>query len=171
MATKGKPPTQAPSQAKGKAKPAPQITPGQIESLQAALKRKEAKTRGEILDRIVEALRIGANPDAAAAYAGISRSTYYNWRKDDPVFAEECEQAIAAAEVQLLMDLRHHGRPRRGSSSAAGRTGGAERAGQRLGKMAPRSCSHGAMRIWSHRCSRPRPKRQAPDGDQADPRA
>lgn len=106
MATKGKPPTQAPSQAKGKAKPAPQITPGQIESLQAALKRKEAKTRGEILDRIVEALRIGANPDAAAAYAGISRSTYYNWRKDDPVFAEECEQAIAAAEVQLLMEIR-----------------------------------------------------------------
>jgi uncharacterized protein involved in exopolysaccharide biosynthesis len=106
MATKGKPPAQAPSQAKGKAKPVPQITPGQIESLQAALKRKEAKTRGEILDRIVEALRIGANPDAAAAYAGISRSTYYNWRKDDPVFAEECEQAIAAAEVQLLMEIR-----------------------------------------------------------------
>lgn len=98
-----KPPTSPQTVAQAKAAG---VVPGNIASLKEAMQRKQARTRSEILDRIVEALRIGASPEAACAYAGICRSTYYDWRKKDPVFAEETDQAQAAAEVQLLMEIR-----------------------------------------------------------------
>jgi hypothetical protein len=45
--------------------------------------------------RLLEALRGGYMPGAACKMAGLSRNTYYHWRKTDPEFTAEAKDAMS----------------------------------------------------------------------------
>lgn len=53
--------------------------------------------------------------EAACKAVGLPRSTYYRWRKDDPDFAEKCDEVIELsvgrindlAESQLINAIKH----------------------------------------------------------------
>jgi len=57
--------------------------------------------------------------EAACKQAGIPRSTYYRWRKDDPNFASACDEAIEhssdlindMAESQLISAIKDKSMP------------------------------------------------------------
>lgn len=57
--------------------------------------------------------------EVACKQAGIPRSTYYRWRKDDPDFAEACDEAIEhssdlindMAESQLIASIKDKSMP------------------------------------------------------------
>jgi len=48
---------------------------------------------------ILEALKNGNTRKAAAEYAGIGRTTFYEWMEKNPTFADAVTQAEATAEV------------------------------------------------------------------------
>lgn len=56
-------------------------------------------------ERMLAALRQGASPSAAAAYAGISRATYYRWRDADEAFAAAIIDATEAGTDRLEDEL------------------------------------------------------------------
>lgn len=67
----------------------------------------------EVIERVVQALRLGHYADTAAAYGGISESTYYLWLKrgaagEQPYsdFSEAVKEATAAAEMRALARIR-----------------------------------------------------------------
>ena len=45
-------------------------------------------------ETIIAALREGLSVGGACAVAGMARNTYYDWRKADPEFAAEADEAI-----------------------------------------------------------------------------
>lgn len=57
----------------------------------------------EVRARLVEALKLGATYDDAVQAAGLGRSAFYAWRREDDQFAEELE---AARAYHRLMALR-----------------------------------------------------------------
>ena len=59
---------------------------------------KRSAARQEVL---LDALRQGASREAAAAAAGIDRTTAWRWAQDDPALAAEVEQACGQAEVMM----------------------------------------------------------------------
>ena len=60
--------------------------------------RKRSAARQEVF---LDALRQGASREAAAAAAGIDRTTAWRWAQDDPALAAEVEQACGQAEVMM----------------------------------------------------------------------
>ena len=54
--------------------------------------------------KLIEALRKAAIVQLACQQAGVSRATYYRWRKENEKFALACDQAIAEG-VSLVSDL------------------------------------------------------------------
>jgi hypothetical protein len=70
---------------------------------------RKTKLTPEAQEKILRHLRIGAYVETAAAAAGISRDTFYNWLKRGAegkapyaAFAEAVEQAIAESEARDL---------------------------------------------------------------------
>ena len=57
----------------------PDLPPSTMPTAVAKPTGRPTKLTPEIQQRLVEALRAGNTREAAAAYAGISRSTFYNW--------------------------------------------------------------------------------------------
>lgn len=68
---------------------------------------------------LLERLRQTPIVEVACQKAGVSRMTYYRWRKDDPAFAAEADAALAAgralvsdlAEGQLVAAIRDRSLP------------------------------------------------------------
>ena len=73
-------------------------------------------SRNQALDkkRLLEKLAKTPIVEVACKQAGVPRSTYYRWRKDDEAFAEKCEETIEQsaglindmAESQLISAIR-----------------------------------------------------------------
>ena len=63
---------------------------------------------------VIEQLRKSPIVQVTCEKTGVGRATYYRWRKDDPEFAEACDQALSEgsalindmAESQLLSAIR-----------------------------------------------------------------
>lgn len=63
---------------------------------------------------VIEQLRKSPIVQITCEKTGVGRATYYRWRKDDPEFAEACDQALCEgsalindmAESQLLSAIR-----------------------------------------------------------------
>ena len=55
---------------------------------------RQTKRTSKSRETIVAALREGLSIGGACAVAGLGRSTYYEWRADDPGFAAEADEAI-----------------------------------------------------------------------------
>jgi hypothetical protein len=79
---------------------------------------RQTKLTTEVQDRIVAALRAGNYQETAAAYAGISRTAFFDWLergRNEPesiyaVFLDAVEKAKADAEVRdvALIDKAAH---------------------------------------------------------------
>lgn len=63
------------------------------------------KRTPENLQKIVQAIKLGATYELAAAYAGMHYDTFNEWRKDDPDFSEAIKQAEGQAAVLLLAKI------------------------------------------------------------------
>lgn len=57
---------------------------------------------------ICNALRTGMTKQAAAHLAGISDHTYYEWVREDPAFAQACQQARAEFLSSALKVMKAH---------------------------------------------------------------
>ena len=64
--------------------------------------RTPAKFTPAVRAAYVEALGKLASHKAAAAHVGVAYCTAWKWRKKDPIFAAECEQALGEAYGELL---------------------------------------------------------------------
>lgn len=79
-------------------------------------KASEAMSRNLTADKkkLLEKLRKTPIVEVACKQSGVPRSTYYRWRKDDEVFASECDDAIEhsaglindMAESQLISAIK-----------------------------------------------------------------
>ena len=54
--------------------------------------------------KLLEKLRKTPIVEVACKQSGVPRSTYYRWRKDDEVFASECDDAIEHS-AELINDM------------------------------------------------------------------
>ncbi len=63
-------------------------------------------SRNANADKKALLLKLAKTPivEVACKQAGVPRSTYYRWRKDDPSFAEACDEAIEHSS-DLINDL------------------------------------------------------------------
>lgn len=74
------------------------------------MSRNQAKDKEKLLAK----LRTMPIVEAACKQIGLPRATYYRWRKDDPAFAEACDEAIEQsagkindlAESQLIQAIK-----------------------------------------------------------------
>jgi len=65
---------------------------------------------------IIEKLKVNPIIEVACKKAGISRATYYRWKKDDPEFAKQANKALQEgaelisdmAESQLINQIRNN---------------------------------------------------------------
>ena len=56
-------------------------------------------------DIILNSMRIGATLEQAAAAAGISDRTLYQWRQDDPAFETACKSSRAAWAISKIKQI------------------------------------------------------------------
>lgn len=63
------------------------------------------KRTSENLQKVVQAIKLGATYELAAGYAGMSYETFNEWRKDDIEFSEAIKQAEGQAAVLLLAKI------------------------------------------------------------------
>ncbi len=84
------------TRAKAKPKAAPKARPkrGRPTKLTAATR-----------DIIVAAIRANATPEEAAQLAGIGRTTYWKWRRDNETFRNTVERVTAEAEARLVATI------------------------------------------------------------------
>lgn len=76
------------------------------------------KLTGDLGDKICVAIRQGATLDAAAAYAGVARSTFYDWirrgrqpsaRNPYKAFVAQLDEALASFEVGAIAQIAKAG--------------------------------------------------------------
>lgn len=74
----------------------------------APLRRRGRPTKDTVdrIEQITYALATGHTKRAAAAAAGVGHSTFYEWLRADPEFAERVEQAIRLCERALVERIR-----------------------------------------------------------------
>lgn len=73
---------------------------------------RPSKFNQEVAEKILAAIRAGNFAEVAAAYAGISASTFYDWMRRGRAgkqpfagFVEDVEQALASAEVRHVVNI------------------------------------------------------------------
>lgn len=74
------------------------------------MSRNQAQDKKRLLEKLAKTPIV----EVACKQAGVPRSTYYRWRKDDEAFAEKCEETIEQAaglindmaESQLISAIR-----------------------------------------------------------------
>jgi hypothetical protein len=71
---------------------------------------RPTKRTPDVEARIVEAVRAGNYIETAAAYAGIGKSTLYEWQAKYPDFADALQRARAEAEVRDVTLIRQAAR-------------------------------------------------------------
>ncbi|TGX54750.1 hypothetical protein E5A73_04650 [Sphingomonas gei] len=73
-----------------------------ISSLLGKERRKPRQSfTPDLRQRFLDALALTCNVHAAAAYAGVDRTTPYNWRRHDPEFLEQWRDAVWAGFDRL----------------------------------------------------------------------
>lgn len=63
---------------------------------------RQSKYTTDVVQKIEQALRIGATLKLAAEYAGISEDTLIGWKKRYPDFSAKCAGACAAGAMKWL---------------------------------------------------------------------
>ena len=71
--------------------------------------RPRTKRNPEIVAAILDGVRAGAPYTLACAAAGVSCDSFSNWRRADPDFALEVEQAAAQGALSRLKKIEQHG--------------------------------------------------------------
>lgn len=66
---------------------------------------RPTKYAPEVVQRIVQAIELGATHELAAAYGGISVDTMASWRKRYPDFSEQIKTAEGRAAVKWLAKI------------------------------------------------------------------
>lgn len=74
------------------------------------MSRNQAQDKKRLLEKLVKTPIV----EVACKQAGVPRSTYYRWRKDDEAFSEKCDETIEQsaglindmAESQLISAIR-----------------------------------------------------------------
>jgi hypothetical protein len=64
------------------------------------MSRRQDQDKKKLLERLSKTPIV----EVACKQAGVPRSTYYRWRKDDGTFRDSCDQALADA-TELMSDL------------------------------------------------------------------
>lgn len=63
--------------------------------------------------KIIQLLGEGKTPEAACGIVGVSRRTYYNWRKSDPDFAAQCDFVTSSNKAARQEERRKNAETRR----------------------------------------------------------
>lgn len=66
---------------------------------------RPTKYTPECVERICEAIRLGATYDLAASYGGIVYNTFLDWREKKPEFSQAIKDAEAAGAVKWLRKI------------------------------------------------------------------
>lgn len=66
---------------------------------------RPTKYTTETVKQIIDAIRVGATYELAAAYAGISYETLNEWRKKYPKFSEDIKQAEGQGAIGWLAKI------------------------------------------------------------------
>lgn len=67
---------------------------------------RKTKYTPETVERIIEAVRMGATYKLACAYAGIGQSIFHHWMSTKPDFAAAVKEAEAAGSLELLKRIQ-----------------------------------------------------------------
>lgn len=71
-------------------------------------KRKQGrpvKLTDEIQEKVCNAIRLGSYIETAVIYAGVPKSTFYDWLKTDKSFSDAIQRAMAESELRMLRRL------------------------------------------------------------------
>ena len=63
------------------------------------------KKTPELIEKLLLSLELGTSVEGACASAGISTTTYYNWRNLDPDFKRDTENALNKSEAIWVYSL------------------------------------------------------------------
>lgn len=69
---------------------------------------RRTKYTPETVDKITQAIRLGATYRLACDYAGISEETFSQWRNTKPEFSEAIHQAEGDAAIKWLALIEKH---------------------------------------------------------------
>ena len=67
---------------------------------------RRGKYSTETVEKIVEAIRMGATQALACEYAGITTATFHEWMNNKPEFFDAIKHAEGAGAVELLARIR-----------------------------------------------------------------
>ena len=70
---------------------------------------RRSKYTPETVDKLTQAIRLGATYKLACDYAGISEDTFANWRRLHSDFSDAIKQAEGAAAVKWLAKIEQAG--------------------------------------------------------------
>jgi transposase len=70
---------------------------------------RRSKYTPETVDKLTQAIRLGATDELACDYAGIGTSTFYAWMDAKPEFQEAIKLARGAAAVKWLAKIEQAG--------------------------------------------------------------
>ena len=70
---------------------------------------RRSKYTPETVDKLTQAIRLGATDELACNYAGIDGSTFYAWMNAKPEFSEIIKAAKGAAAVKWLAKIEQAG--------------------------------------------------------------
>jgi hypothetical protein len=70
---------------------------------------RRSKYTPETVDKLTQAIRLGATDELACNYAGIDGSTFYEWMNAKAEFSETIKQAKGAAAVKWLAKIEQAG--------------------------------------------------------------
>jgi hypothetical protein len=69
---------------------------------------RRSKYTPETVDKLTQAIRLGATYQLACNFAGISHETFHQWRNTKPEFSEAITQAEGDAAVKWLALVNKH---------------------------------------------------------------
>ena len=69
---------------------------------------RRSKYTPETVDKLTQAIRLGATYVLASNYAGISQQTFHQWRNTKPEFSEAITQAEGDAAIKWLALIEKH---------------------------------------------------------------
>jgi hypothetical protein len=70
---------------------------------------RRSKYTPETVDKLTQAIRLGATYKLACDYAGIGERTFYDWMTAHPQFSQAIKQAEGAAAVKWLAKIEQAG--------------------------------------------------------------
>ena len=62
--------------------------------------------RAKVQQKVLSALRSGSTVEAACSFARVSKVTWYAWLKKDAALRADYEEALASAEIALVVEIK-----------------------------------------------------------------